>query len=58
MGYERKTKDVWELHTDFKEGTGYELTGTFNDRETARKAFEFYNEAEPQYDHKLIKRRK
>lgn len=58
MAYERKTKDVWELHTDFKEGTGYELTDTFNDRETARNAFEFYNEKEPQYDHKLIKRRK
>lgn len=58
MAYERKTKDVWELHTDYHEGTGYEYEATATTKGDAMALLAKYNEAEPQYTHKLVKKRK
>jgi hypothetical protein len=56
--YERKTTDVWELWTDFHEGTGYELVETHGSEDAAKQVLAHYDEEEPQYTHKLVKRRK
>lgn len=55
MAYERKTHDEWEIHTDY--GYGFEYTVTGEDLSDARRLLKEYRENEPQYTHKLIKKR-
>lgn len=55
MSYTRKTRDVYEVQTH----TGYEFECVFT-AETMKEAREIlkdYRENEPQYSHRIVKRR-
>lgn len=55
MPYVRKTHDEWEIHSDY--GSGFEYTVTGEDFFDAKRLLEEYRENEPQYRHKIIKKR-
>lgn len=55
MAYKRKTHDEWEIHSDY--GYGFEFTVNAEDAEDAHRLLREYRENEPQYRHKIIKKR-
>jgi hypothetical protein len=56
MAYQRKTKDVWYVLVDYKEGLGYEEVcgGSYAEAKADLKA---YRANTPQFPSKLCKRR-
>jgi hypothetical protein len=55
MTYKRKTKDIFEIHSDF--GYGFEYTCTCDNWRDARFQLRTYRTNQPQYPHKIVKYR-
>lgn len=53
--YQRKTKDEFMVLGNY--GQGYEVVTTEDTYKAAREQLKCYNENEPQYSHKIKKRR-
>jgi hypothetical protein len=53
--YQRKTRDVYEIQGDY--GYGWEYLCEEETRKDAREQLKCYNENEPQYEHRIKKRR-
>lgn len=53
--YIRKTKDEWELQGDY--GYGWEYLSSYDDHQEARTDLRAYRENEPDYLHRIMKRR-
>lgn len=57
MAYKRKTADEWVIQGYYAPGYGWEDISTYDNRTAARVDLKTYRESEPQYQHRLIKRR-
>ncbi len=53
--YERKTKDVWEIQGNY--GCGWEYICEEESRADAKAQLRCYDKNEPQYPHRIKKRR-
>ena len=54
-GYVRKTEDQW--HTQGNYGCGWETVTIDDNKQDAMQMLRDYNENEPQYPHRVIKKR-
>ena len=57
MVYVRKTRDVYELHTNYGYGHGWEVETTETTRKEARAQAECYRKNVPGINIKIVKRR-
>lgn len=57
MPYIRKTKDEYVVVGNYGYGDGWEDLTSEDNRTDAKQRLKEYRENEPQYDHRLIKRR-
>lgn len=57
MPYIRKTKDEYVIIGNYGYGDGWEDLTSEDNRTDAKQRLKEYRENEPQYDHRLIKRR-
>lgn len=55
MKHIRKTEDIYNIMGNY--GQGWEVVTAETDRKEARARLKEYNENEPQYPHKIIKKR-
>ena len=55
MAYQRKTHDEWEVHSNY--GYGFEYTVTGDGKADAYRLLREYRKNQPQYLHKVIKKR-
>ncbi len=55
--YERKTRDEWTIQGNYGYGDGWEDLSAYDDRREARADLRAYRENEPEYAHRLVKRR-
>lgn len=53
--YIRKTIDEWEIQGNY--GYGFECVTTEESRQAAREQLKCYRENEPQYLHRIVKKR-
>lgn len=53
--YKRKTFDEYEIHGNY--GYGFECVTTEEKYSAAREQLKCYRENEPQYSHKIVKKR-
>lgn len=53
--YQRKTHDEWTIQGNY--GQGWEDVCSYDNRIDAKADYKAYRENEPQYQHRLIKRR-
>ncbi len=56
MAYQRKTHDEWEIHSDY--GNGFEFTVNAENAIDAKRLLREYRVNQPQYRHKIVKRRR
>ena len=57
MPYTRKTRDEFEVQGRYGERYGYEAVYTATTRAEAREQLKCYRENEPQYAHRIVKKR-
>ena len=57
MAYQRKTRDVYEVHGDYGHGHGFEMVTAETERPEARARLREYRENEPGVAFKLVKTR-
>jgi len=57
MAYKRKTEDEYTVQGNYNYGDGWENLTSETTRKEAKERLKEYRENEPQYSHKLIKRR-
>jgi hypothetical protein len=57
LTYQRVTRDVWVIQTDYGYGDGWEDTTEEETRAAALEQRNTYRENQPEYPHRLIKRR-
>lgn len=57
MGYVRKTKDVYEIQGYYASNIGWECVTEEETYKDAKQMLKDYEEHEPQYAHRIVKRR-
>ena len=55
MAYQRKTRDEYQIHSDY--GYGFEETTAHDSYSSARAELKLYRENQPEFAHKIVKRR-
>lgn len=57
MAYQRKTRDIYEIQTDYGYGDGFEYTTAETDRKSAYRILDDCRKNQPQYRHRMVKKR-
>jgi hypothetical protein len=57
MAYKRKTQDEYTVQGNYNSGDGWEDLTSETTRKEAKERLKEYRENEPQYSHRLIKKR-
>ena len=57
MAYKRRTKDVWEIQVRYGPEYGYECVTTEDTLVEAMEQLKCYQENEPQYPSRIVKKR-